>query len=142
MLDSSLEKDTPDTFTNAITQSKPSPKMPSPSRFAPNFICPAFVRKQFPFENRRAFEIQHRLALMRGVKELVEHHGCDVPSDGFEKSARNGFMDVQLTDPLGNPVILEATGSDWVKVQKIVQACLYRPFDSTDNCAGLGLRNE
>jgi hypothetical protein len=108
-------------------------KRPSASRFAPNLICFAFVRKQFPFQNRLVFEIQHKLALMRGVKELVEHHGCDVPTDGFEKCTRNGFMDAELVDSLRNPVTLEATGSDRVKIQKVVQACLYRSSDSADS---------
>jgi hypothetical protein len=70
---------------------------------------------------------------MRGVKELVEDHGCNLPSDGFEKRTGNGFMDAELTDSLGNPVTLEATGSDRVKIHKIVQACLYKLSESGDS---------
>lgn len=105
---------------------KTLPKLPSPSRLGPMLLCFAFTPKPFPIESRRIFEIRHRLAFLMGVKELVEKHGCVLSSNGFEKKAENGIIDGELIDPFGNPIVLEATGSDWVKLQKIIQACLYQ----------------
>jgi len=102
-------------------------KLPSPSRLAPMLVCLAFIPKAFPLESRRIFEILHRLAFLGGVKELVENHGCLLPPQGFEKRIGNGVMDGELVDPSGNSVTLEATGADRIKIQKIIQACLYKP---------------
>ena len=88
--------------------------------------CFAFTPKPFPYEGRRFFEIRHRLAFLMGVKELVEKHGCVLASNGFEKKVERGVIDGELIDPFGNPITLETTGSDWIKLQKIIQACLYR----------------
>jgi len=100
--------------------------MPSPSRLAPTLVCFAFIPKKFPEECRRFFEIRHRLAFLLGVKELVEDHGCSLSDNGFEKRVGKGMMDAELLDDSGNPTVIEATGSDWIKIQKIIQACLYR----------------
>jgi len=100
--------------------------LPSPSRLGPMLVCLAFTPKAFPFESRRIFEILHRLAFLGGVKELVENHGCLLPPQGFEKRIGNGVMDGELVDPSGDSVTLEATGSDRIKIQKIIQACLYK----------------
>ena len=100
-------------------------RTPSPSQLAPILVCFAFTPKPFPNESRRFFEIGHRIALLTGIKELVENHGCQLPPRGSEKSVGNGVMDAELIDADGNPTILEATGSNWVKITKIIQACLY-----------------
>lgn len=100
-------------------------KQPSPSRLAPTLVCFAFSPRPFPFQNRRLFEIRHRIALLMGIKELVENHDCQVPTHGFAKSTGSGVMDAELIDVDGTPTILEATGSNWIKVHKIIQACLY-----------------
>jgi hypothetical protein len=108
------------------SEEKTISKLPSPSRLGPMLVCFAFTPKPFPFENRRFFEIRHRLAFLMGVKELVENHGCLLPAHGFEKSVGNGVIDGELIDSSGNTTTLEATGSDRIKIQKIIQACLYR----------------
>ena len=100
-------------------------KTPSPSQLAPMLVCLAFTPKPFPNENRRFLEIRHRIALLMGIKELVENHDCQLPPLGSEKSAGRGVMDAELVDGNGNPTILEATGSNWIKINKIIQACLY-----------------
>jgi len=107
---------------------KTLPELPSPSRLGPMLVCFAFAPKPFPVESRRVFEIRHRLAFLLGVKELVEKHGCVLSTDGFEKNMENGIIDGELIDPIGNPIVLEATGSDWVKLPKIIQACLYQTY--------------
>lgn len=101
-------------------------KLPSPSRLGPILVCFAFTPKPFPIESRRVFEIRHRLAFLMGVKELVEKHGCVLSANGFEKNVESGIIDGELIDPSGNPTTLEATGSDWIKLQKIIQACVYQ----------------
>lgn len=100
-------------------------KSASPSQLAPILVCFAFTPKQFPNESRRFFEIRHRIALLMGTKELVENHDCQLPPLGSEKSVGRGVMDAELIDADGNATILEATGSNWVKINKIIQACLY-----------------
>ena len=127
-----LESLTLDTFTRVRlrqrdkqTTQETLSKLPSPSRLAPMLVCFAFTPKPFPVGSRRVFEIRHRLAFLMGVKELVEKHGCVLSSNGFEKNVENGIIDGELIDPFGNPTTLEATGSDWIKLHKIIQACVY-----------------
>lgn len=122
-----MNSSTHDTFahTKQINENSTS-KIPSPSRLGPMLVCLAFTPKAFPFESRRFFEIRHRLAFLLGVKELVQNQGCLLPTHAFEKSVGNGVMDGELIDSSGNTTTLEATGSDRIKVQKIIQACLYK----------------
>jgi len=119
-----------DTFVQAMQRDKMSPekalpKLPPPSRLGPMLVCLAFAPRPFQNETRRFFEIGHRIALLKGIKELVENHGCQLPPRGSEKSVGNGVIDAELIDADGNPTILEATGSNWVKINKIIQAYLY-----------------
>lgn len=106
-------------------EGKANSRLPSPSRLAPMLICFAFTPKPFPYESRRFLEIRHRIALLMGIKELVENHDCQLPTHGSEKGVGIGIIDAELIDAEGTPTILEATGSNCVKINKIIQACLY-----------------